>query len=222
MKMRELKFVAHPSKDKVSGFLMMPEKAKAVVVLGHGAGAGMNHPNMQSIAEQFARMGIGTFRYQFPFMERGGGRDSEAVSIATVISAIRQARKLTRKPLFAGGHSFGGRMSSIAATVTDFPDYVQGLVFCGFPLHAPNKPSDHRAAHLKDIKVPMLFLTGTRDALNSLDLFKPIVKKLKGNATLHLLDTANHSYKVLKKTRKSSEDVFSEMARVTDDWIQKI
>ena len=221
MKTKKLKFVAHESKDRVSGFLMMPAKAKAVVVLGHGAGAGMHHANMENIANELAEKNVGTFRYQFPFMERGGGRDSETVSIATVINAIAQTKKLTRKPILAGGHSFGGRMTSLAAATADFPGYVSGLIFFGFPLHAPNKPSDHRAEHLKDIKLPMLFLTGTRDALNSLDLFKPIVKKLKRKATLHLLDTANHGYKILKRTRKSEEDVFVEMARVADEWIDR-
>lgn len=220
MKIKKLKFEAHESKGKVSACLMMPVKAKAVVVLGHGAGAGMYHANMESIATRLAEQKIGTFRYQFPFMERGGGRDSEKVSLATVVNAIKEAKKLTLgKPIFAGGHSFGGRMTSLAAAESDFPEVVSGLIFFAFPLHAPNKPSDHRAGHLKDIKVPMLFFSGTRDALNSLELFKPIVRKLKKKAELHLLDTANHSYKILKKTRKSEEDVFVEMARVTNDWI---
>lgn len=220
MKIKKLKFEAHESKGKVSACLMMPEKARAVVVLGHGAGAGMYHANMERIAAQLAEQKIGTLRYQFPFMERGGGRDSEKVSLATVVNATKQAKKLTRgKPIFAGGHSFGGRMTSLAAAQPDFPDFVSGLIFFAFPLHAPNKPSDHRADHLKDITVPMLFFSGTRDALNSLDLFKPIVKKLKKKAKLHLLDTANHSYKILKKTRKSEEDVFVEMARIAGEWI---
>lgn len=223
MKTKKLKFLAHESKGNVSACLMMPVKAKAVVVLGHGAGAGMYHANMENIVMQLAEQKIGTFRYQFPFMERGGGRDSEKVSLGTVVNAIKEAKKLTRgKPIFAGGHSFGGRMTSLAAAQADFPDFVSGLMFFAFPLHAPNKPSDHRAGHLKDIKIPMLFFSGTRDALNSLDLFKPIVKRLKKKAKLHLLDTANHSYKILKKSRKSEEDVFVEMARVADEWAESI
>jgi predicted alpha/beta-hydrolase family hydrolase len=222
MKTKKLKFLAHESKDKVSGLLWLPSKPKAVVVLGHGAGAGMNHANMESIATELANIGVGTFRYQFPFMERGGGRDSETVSIATVCAAIGQAKSLVgRVPLFAGGHSFGGRMSSLAAAQTDFPKPVKGLIYFAFPLHAPNKPSDHRAEHLKNIKVPMLFLSGTRDALASLDLFQPVIKRLGRKAKLHLLDTANHGYKILKRTRKSEEDVFVEMARVAEDWIGK-
>lgn len=218
--MKRVKFLAHESKEPVSGLLLMPPKSKAVVVLGHGAGAGMEHANMTAIAESLAALKIGSFRYQFPFMERGGGRDSEKVSLATVVNAIQQAKKLTRgKPIYAGGHSFGGRMTSLAAVTDEFPNYVEGLIFFAFPLHAPNKPSDHRAGHLSDIAHRMLFLTGTRDALTSLDLFKPIIKKLKRKAKLHLLDTANHSYKILKRTRTSNEDVFAEMARVTSEWM---
>ncbi len=180
----------------------------------------MYHSNMEQIAGALANLGIGSFRYQFPFMERGGGRDSETVSVATVCSAIEQARKLVEDlPLFAGGHSFGGRMTSLAAAGPDFPDDVSGLIFFAFPLHAPNKPSDQRAARLPRIKIPMLFLTGTRDALNSLELFQPIVKQLGRPTKLHLLETADHSYKILKRSRKSEEDVYCEMARISADWI---
>lgn len=220
MRTKKVKFVAHESKDKVSGLLMMPRQAEAILVLGHGAGAGMHHENMENIAGELAKLKIGTFRYQFPFMERGGGRDSEAVSLATVNQAILKASELVDDlPLFAGGHSFGGRMTSLAAASPDFPTDVNGLIFFAFPLHAPNKPSDTRAAHLKSIKIPMLFLSGTRDALASLDLLQPVVKKLKRKAKIHLLDTANHGYKILKRTRKSEEDVFAEMARVAKQWI---
>ena len=225
MKEQQLKFVAHETKGEVSAHLMMPRGAKAIVVLGHGAGAGMYHSNMQNIADQFAERKIGTFRYQFPFMERGGGRDSETVSLATVRNAIREAKKHARKkPIFAGGHSFGGRMTSLAAAADEFPKTVSGLIFFAFPLHAPNKPSDHRVAHFPDIPHPMLFLSGTRDTLNSMDLFQPIVKKLrkkKKQVTLHLLDTANHSYKILKRTRESEEDIFDEIGRVASDWIEQ-
>lgn len=226
MKEEQLKFIAHESKGEVSAHLMLPRGAKAVVVLGHGAGAGMYHANMQAIADQLSERKIGTFRYQFPFMERGGGRDSETVSLSTVRNAIREAgKRVPRKPVFAGGHSFGGRMTSLAAAGDDFPEAVRGLIFFAFPLHAPNKPSDHRAAHLSDIGIPMLYLTGTRDALNSLELFQPIVQRLKKKkkpVTLHLLETANHSYKILKRTRESDEDIFAEMGRVVADWIEAV
>lgn len=223
MKTKKLKFVAHESRDKVSGYLILPEEAHSLLVLGHGAGAGMFHENMENIANELASLDIATFRYQFPFMERGGGRDKESVSLSTVIHAIEQAAVLVKDlPIFAGGHSFGGRMTSLAAASSDFPDRVRGLVFFAFPLHAPNKPSDHRAAHLKAIKLPMLFLSGTRDTLASFDLLKPVVKNLGRKAKLHPLDTANHGYKVLKRSRKSEENVFSEMARVTQNWTSKI
>ncbi|MEL7499576.1 MAG: alpha/beta family hydrolase [Planctomycetota bacterium] len=230
MKTTNFSFVAHESKGDVSACLAKPRGAKAILVLGHGAGAGMHHGNMERIAGELYDRKIGSLRYQFPFMERGGGRDSQPVSLSTVVNAIRQAKKMSRnKPILAGGHSFGGRMTSLAAAESTFPSFVKGLIFFGFPLHAPNKPSSDRAAHLHSILQPMLFLTGTRDALNSLDLFRPIVKKLGAGASkkpprngpvkLHLLDTANHSYKTLKKTRASDEDVFVEMARVVDEWI---
>lgn len=223
MKKTEVTFVAHESKGEVSGCLVNPRGAKAVLTLGHGAGAGMYHENMERISEALADRKIATFRYQFPFMERGGGRDSEAVSKATVVNAIAQTKKMVRrKTILAGGHSFGGRMTSLAASEPDFPAQVAGLVFFAFPLHAPNKPSDHRAEHLSEIETPMLFLTGTRDALNSLELFEPIVKKISQFAELHLLDTANHSYKILKRTRESKEDVFEEMARVVDQWLPQV
>ena len=222
MKSKKLKFIAHESKGKVSGLLMKPRKAEALLVLGHGAGAGMRHENMENIANELAKVNIGTFRYQFPFMERGGGRDSEVVSLATVNQAILKAMELVDDlPIFAGGHSFGGRMTSLAAASPDFPADVKGLIFFAFPLHAPNKPSDTRAAHLASIMIPMLFLSGTRDALASLDLLQPVVKKLKCKAQIHLIDTANHGYKILKRTRDSEEDVFVEMARVAKTWIDK-
>lgn len=221
MKSKKQKFVAHESKDKVSSILEVPKGADKLIVLGHGAGAGMTHRNMQNIAETLHANQIATFRYQFPFMERGGGRDSKEVSLSTVANAIEKATKLEPKlKMFAGGHSFGGRMTSLAAAELDLP--VQGLVFFAFPLHPPAKPSADRAAHLPDIKVPMLFLSGTRDKLFSIDLFKPVGKKLGKRATIHYLDTADHSYKTLKRTRKSEVDVFDEMGQAVRDWIDQV
>ncbi len=192
-----------------------------MVVLGHGAGADMRSATMQSIADALARQRIATFRYNFPFKENGrGGVDSPKVAVATVRSAVAEARRLAPElTLLAGGHSFGGRMTTTAQS--DEPlEGVTGLILFSFPLHAPNRPSDTRAAHLSAIKIPMLFLSGTRDALNDLSLFRPIIERLGGRTTLHLLETADHSYKVLKRTRTSSEDVFDEMALATNDWIR--
>lgn len=192
-----------------------------MVVLGHGAGADMRSASMQSIADALARQRIATFRYNFPFKENGrGGVDSPKVAVATVRSAVAEARRLAPElTLLAGGHSFGGRMTTTAQTEEPL-EGVTGLILFSFPLHAPNRPSDTRAAHLSAIKIPMLFLSGTRDALNDLSLFRPIIERLGGRTTLHLLETADHSYKVLKRTRTSSEDVFDEMALATNDWIR--
>ncbi len=223
MKSKKLSFVAHESKGQVSGLLMLPDKAESLLVLGHGAGAGMDHANMESIAGALASVNIGTLRYQFPFMERGGGRDALEISLATVRNATLKAQELSSElPVFAGGHSFGGRMTSLAAVECDFPAEVKGLIFFAFPLHAPKRPSDSRASHLKNIQFPMLYLSGTRDPLSSLVLLKKTIKQLGNKATLHLLDTADHSYKILKRTRESTEDIFHEMARVAQQWTAKI
>lgn len=237
MKSKRLGFEAHPTKDPVSAILQVPQGADALVVLGHGAGAGMEHANMEGIANALHQQQIATFRYQFPFMERGGGRDSKEVSVSTVRNACACAIQLTPKLLhFAGGHSFGGRMTSVAASESDLPS-IQGLIFFAFPLHPPGKPATERADPLSQINVPMLFLSGTRDKLFTVDLFKPVLAKLKRGgksgkaksgktssqtrpkAELHLLDTAEHGYKILKRTRKSDESVFDEMARVARQWI---
>jgi len=191
-------FEAHPEKGNVSALLLKPQDATHLIVLGHGAGAGMEHPNMESIAQALAEQRIASFRYQFPYMERGGGRDSVKVSLATVKHAILEAKSLEPElPLLAGGHSFGGRMTSLAALEADFPQ-VEGLIFFSFPLHAPGKPSDHRGAHLKDISFPMLFLSGDRDTFTNHDFFLPLIQSLGEKASLHLLETGNHGYKVLK------------------------
>lgn len=218
--MKELRFLATPEKGEVSAILIKPEGATHLLVLGHGAGADMLSKAMQSIAGALAEQKIATFRYNFPFKENHrGGVDSPKVATATIRSAVAAARKLEPKlTLLAGGHSFGGRMTTTAQSLEPL-DGVKGLILFSFPLHAPNRPDDKRAAHLAEIKIPMLFLTGTRDALNDLELFRPVIQKLGGHATLHLLDTADHSYKVLKKTRASDEDVFIEMARTAREWV---
>ena len=198
---------------------MRPKRATHLLVLGHGAGADMRSASMQKIAENLASRRIATFRYNFPFKERGAsGVDSPKVATATVRSAVAAARKIEPKlDLLAGGHSFGGRMTTTAQSESPL-EGVKGLILFSFPLHAPNRPDNARAAHLSAIKIPMLFLTGTRDALNDLSLFRPVIKRLGDHATLHLLDTADHGYKILKKTRASDEDVFVEMARTVREW----
>jgi len=218
---RELKFLATPEKGEVSALLLRPADASHLLVLAHGAGADMRSSSMQNIADSLGERGIATLRYNFPFKEYGrGGVDSPKVATATVRSAVAEAKRLEPKlTLLAGGHSFGGRMTTTAQSESPLDD-VKGLVLFSFPLHAPNRPDDSRAAHLSAVKIPMLFLSGTRDALNDLDLFRPVIKTLGKTATLYLLDTADHGYKVLKKARTTSEDVFVEMARATAEWLK--
>lgn len=222
-KIKELKFLATLEKGDVSALLMRPDGATHLLVLGHGAGADMRSSSMQNIAEALAKHGIATFRYNFPFKEKArGGVDTPKVATATVRAAVAEAIRLEPKlALLAGGHSFGGRMTTTAQSEQPL-DGVTGLVLFSFPLHAPNRPDDTRAVHLGVIKIPMLFHSGTRDALNDLTLFRPVIKKLGKRATLHTIDTGDHSYKILKKTRTSTEDVFTEMARETAQWAKKL
>src|SRR5262245_59162647 len=183
---KELKFFATPEKGEVSALLVRPADAGHLLVLGHGASTNMRHATLQTIAVRMAEAGIATFRYNFPFMENGKGRDSQEVCTATVRSAIAAANKFASDlPLLACGHSFGGRMTSTAASGTPLAG-VHGLVFFSFPLHLAGKPETKRAEHLSAVTVPMLFLSGTRDALGVFDLLQSVCKKL-GKATLHPL-----------------------------------
>jgi predicted alpha/beta-hydrolase family hydrolase len=189
-----------------------PDDATAVLVLAHGAGAGMTHRNMQSLADAFARQQIATLRFNFPFIDAGRRHvDSKAISTATIAEACGKAAKRSSLPLWLGGHSFGGRMASHA--VLDEGLEPAGVVLCSFPLHPPGKPGTGRAAHLCDIRLPMLFLSGTRDTLAGRDLLEPMVSGLPA-AKLHWLDTADHGYRILKRSRGKEEDVFDEMARI--------
>jgi predicted alpha/beta-hydrolase family hydrolase len=200
--------------------LLRPEGASWLLVLGHGASTNMRHRTLQTIAERLADVGIATFRYHFPYMERGGGgRDSQAVCLATVRSAVAAAYAAASDlMLVAAGHSFGGRMTSQAMAQAPL-EGVRALVFFSFPLHLADKPGIERAEHLAQVPVPMLFLSGTRDELAGLELLRPVCEKLGDKATLHLLDTADHGFKVLKRSRTSDEDVFVEMARVLKEWL---
>jgi len=219
LKITEHTFEAHPDKGDVSAILMVPEHSRALLCLGHGAGAGMRHHHMESIVAALAKVGIATFRYQFPYMERGKGRDSQKVSLATVRNAARKAQDLSQGlPLLAGGHSFGGRMTTIAAAEESLPG-VKGLIFFSFPLHAPGKPGIERAAHLTNIGVPMLFISGDRDTFTQQDLYKGVIDNLGEMAQLHLIHTAGHGFKYLKRTRTSTEDVYDEAARVAHSWL---
>jgi predicted alpha/beta-hydrolase family hydrolase len=221
-KPEEMQFLAAPEKGEVSALLLRPAKASHVLVLGHGASTNMRHATLQTIAERLADAGIATFRYNFPYMEHGKGRDSEEVCTTTVRSAIAAAHQATIDlPVLAGGHSFSGRMTSTAASQAPL-DRVSGLVLFAFPLHQPGKPDTKRAQHLDAVTLPMLFLSGTRDELADWDLLRTVCKKLGKRATLHPLETADHGFRVLKRSRKSDEDVFVEMARVVRDWTSNL
>ncbi|MCE9567199.1 MAG: alpha/beta hydrolase [Planctomycetes bacterium] len=215
---KELRFLATPEKGEVSALLSRPDDATHLLVLGHGASTNMRHATLLSIAERLAEVGIATFRYNFPYSENGKGRDGQAVCTQTIRSAVAAALEAAPDlPLLAGGHSFSGRMTSTAASESPLEGVV-GLVFFSFPLHLAGKPDTKRADHLAGVSVPMLFLSGTRDDLAEMSLLKPMVQKIGSRATLHPLDTADHGYKILKKSRNSNEDVFVEMARVVRDW----
>ena len=215
----ESKFLATTDKGEVSAILMRPEGATHLLVLGHGASTSMRHATMQRIAEVLADRKIATFRYNFPYSENGTARNSNATCVETIRSAVKAAYKAAPDlTLLAGGHSFGGRMTTTAQSEEPLEN-VKGLVLFSFPLHLAGRPDIKRAEHLSAIEIPMLFLSGTRDELATLELLEPTISKLGERATLHLLDTANHSYKVLKKTRASAEDVFDEMARAAREWI---
>jgi uncharacterized protein len=194
-----------------------PSDAVAALVLAHGAGAGMRHSSMQAIADAFERRGIATLRFDFPFMAEGRKRvDTPAVATQAIADAYAAAAERTKLPLWLGGHSFGGRMASHA--VVDRNLEAAGLIFCSFPLHMPGKPDTKRAQHLGQIRKPMLFLSGTRDELAERALLEPLVRSLP-NATLHWLDTADHGYRVQKRTRSRADSVFEEMAETARAFV---
>lgn len=217
-KTTEIKFLATPEKGEVSALLIRPGDASHLLVIGHGASSNMRHPMLQNIAECMTDAGIATFRYNFPYSENGRGRDPNGVCIATVRSAVAAAHRTAQDlPLLAGGHSFSCRMTSTAESESPLEN-VRGLVFFAFPLHPARKPDIKRADHLNNVTIPMLFLSGTRDDLAQLELLRPVCKNLGTRAKLHLLDTADHGFRILKRSRKNEEDVFVEMARVVREW----
>ncbi|TMA27345.1 MAG: alpha/beta hydrolase [Deltaproteobacteria bacterium] len=197
--------------------LLKPPGARAMLALAHGAGAGMRHPFLENLSAALAAESIATLRYEFPYMELGNKRiDPAPVLEARVREAVRAAAG-EGLPLFAGGKSMGGRMTSQAQAREPLPG-VLGIVFFGFPLHAPRKPASGRAEHLARVELPILFLQGTRDDLASLDLLRPIVEKLP-RATLHVIDGADHSFRMLKRSGRSDGEVIAELARVTAGWM---
>jgi hypothetical protein len=206
--------------QRVSGLLSVPPGARACYVLAHGAGAGMAHPFMASVAVGLAERGIASLRYQFPYMERRAKRpDPPALAHATVRAAVAEAaRRLPDFALVAGGKSFGGRMTSQAQSAAPLPS-VRGLAFLGFPLHPAGKPSDERARHLFDVRVPMLFLQGSRDGLADLALLQPVIDKLGERASLRVFDDADHSFHVPARSGRRDADVRRELLDALAAWI---
>ncbi|CAN5326391.1 alpha/beta hydrolase [soil metagenome] len=217
----ELRFRATASSGDVSALLLRPADARWLLVLAHGAGAGMRHPFMQGVAERLAERRIATFRYQFPYLEAGKKRpDVPRILMATVRSAVAAAAEHAGDlPLLAGGKSLGGRMTSSAAAEEALPG-VRGLVFLGFPLHAPGKRGSERGAHLAEVSVPMLFLQGTRDSLADLELLRPLVADVGERATLHVVADADHGFHVPKRSGRDDADVLDELADATAEWAE--
>jgi len=208
---------------QVSGLLQTTPSARACYVLAHGAGAGMAHPFMASIANHLSERGVATLRYQFPYMERRSKRpDSPDTCHATVRAAVIEADVLAPAiPLFAGGKSFGGRMTSQAQSVDPLPG-VRGLAFLGFPLHPPGQPSESRAEHLARVQIEMLFLQGTRDDFAKLELIQPVVSRLGDRARLQLFAYADHSFHVPARSGRTDAEVRGDMTRTLAAWMNSV
>jgi predicted alpha/beta-hydrolase family hydrolase len=211
--------IAIDGADPVSGLWQAPTDPRACLVLAHGAGAGMTHKAMAAIADGLEQRRVATLRYQFPYMERGGKRvDPPPVAHAAVRGAVAEARRRTGDlPLFAGGKSFGGRMTSQAQALSPL-EGVRGLVFFAFPLHPAGKPGVERAAHLAKVTIPMLFLQGTRDELADIELLRGVVSGLPG-ATTKLIDDADHAFHVPAKTGRKDPEVLAEFLDVAAQWM---
>jgi uncharacterized protein len=212
--------LALPAGTTVPASIHAPQRPWAGYVFAHGAGAGMDHPFMTAIAAGLAERGVATLRFQFPFMEHGGKRpDPPRTAHAAVRAAVQQARKrLGDLPVFAGGRSYGGRMTSQAHAAEPLAG-LRGIAFLGFPLHAAGKPSLERAAHLAGIDVPMLFLQGTRDPLAELRLVQQAVSKLGSRAILHIVDAADHSFHVLARSGRTDAQVRDELLDTMTAWM---
>ncbi len=220
---REFQIRVSESAGTVSALLQSPSDAECLLVLAHGAGAGMRHRFLQSLCNKLEDLHIATLRYQFPYMEQGKKRpDQKPVIFDTIRAAVDHASRVSDGlPLFAGGKSFGGRMTSNAAAEKPL-DGVRGIVFVGFPLHLPGKPGIERANHLNQVTIPMLFLQGTKDEFADLTLLKPVCKGLGKMSTLHLFEGADHSFHVPKKSGKTDAEVMDEVGSAIQDWIKPL
>lgn len=217
---KEIHFVVSETTGVMSGLLLKPEHAVSLLVFAHGAGAGMRHRFIEDLSQKLAGLGVATMRYQFPYMEKRVKRpDSEGVLIATVQAALIAAEKYSDGlPIFAGGKSMGGRMTSL--TLAEAPmDKLHGLIFFGFPLHAPGTPSAERGKHLADVQVPMLFIQGSRDALADLKLLKPLCAQLDGRAELFVVEGGDHSLHMAKRSGRTDDEVLDEVAAKTSSWM---
>lgn len=205
---------------RVSGLLELPPDPRAVMVLAHGAGAGMRHPFLNALSARLAEREVATFRYQFPYMDARRRRpDPPATLVAGVRAAVEETMRLVPGlPMFAGGKSLGGRMTSTAQSEGPLPG-VQGLVLVGFPLHPPGRPGTRRADHLDAVTIPMLFLQGTRDDFAGLDEIRPVLARFGSRATLHVVDGADHSFHVLKRSGRTDAKVLHEIADATVAWM---
>jgi predicted alpha/beta-hydrolase family hydrolase len=227
---RELR-IEVPESGRVTGLLRTAPGARVLLALGHGAGAGMRHAFMETVADLLAERGVVTLRYQFPYMEAGARRpDRPPIAHATVRAATAAAVEVAAEisgagadplPVFAGGKSFGSRMTSGAAAESPLPG-VHGLVFLGFPLHPAGRPGADRADHLAAVGVPMLFVQGTRDRLADLDLLRPVLSDLGPRATLHVVEGADHSFHVLKRSGRTDAEALRELADAVESWSRDV
>jgi predicted alpha/beta-hydrolase family hydrolase len=220
---KEIQFVVSEKAGQVSGLLSKPKDAKFLLILAHGAGAGMRHRFLEEAAAKLSDCGVATLRYQFPYMEKRVKRpDSEAVLTDTVRAAITTAKKHAGDLIvFAGGKSMGGRMTSLAAAKQPL-DGVRGLIYFGFPLHAAGAPGAERGKHLADIDVPMLFLQGSRDTLADLKLLKPLCRRLGEKAELFVIDGGDHSFHVLKNSGRTDGEVFDHVVQKAALWMAQV
>ena len=219
---KDVQIAVNAKAGMVSALLVKPQNAKALQVIAHGAGAGMRHRFMEEAAAKLAAHGIATLRYQFPYMEKRIKRpDSESTLTDTVRAAVATAKKLAGDlPLFAGGKSMGGRMTSLAAAQQPL-DGVRGLIYFGFPLHAAGNPGAERGAHLAQVNLPMLFLQGSRDALADLKLLRPLCRKLGKQIELFIIDGGDHSFHMLKSSGKSDQQALSDAVGKAAKWMGK-
>ncbi len=210
-------------KHEVSALLTLPADARGLYVFAHGAGAGMRHPFMESASAALARHGVGSYRFQFPYMENGRKAPDRAPVLQDTIRAVvaDAAEAAPDLPLIAGGKSMGGRMTSLLAAEGGLTQ-VQALVFFGFPLHAAGKPSADRGAHLKQVNRPLLFLQGTRDKLADLTLLRPLCDELGPRARLHVIDGGDHSFAVPKKTGRTAEEVMEELTTAVERFCRDV